>query len=212
MKDFKQYCKSYSGIDGGDIHAKYWFVGIEWSNHNDTEYRNKEWNPPKNITGITIEDSDDWNFEKRLEKIYQNLDGTKGKTIFSANSNSLKLNLLPLPFKNFDEHADFKRIYYDKTGFKTYKEYLNGILSLRENLFSELLKKGTEKKIVFCFGLSCRDEFKSVFKIKEPNKRVIKNTYGVEVYIPENKNIEKVFILPFYFAYKDVDKILKELR
>ena len=49
-------------------------------------------------------------------------------------------------------------------------------------------------------------------KIKESKKRLIKNTYGIEVYIPENKNIEKVFILPFYFAYKDIDKILTELR
>ena len=36
-ESFLKYAASYSGIDGGDIGAEYWFMGMEWSKEEDID-------------------------------------------------------------------------------------------------------------------------------------------------------------------------------
>ena len=110
-KSFLKYAESYSGIDGGDIGAEYWFMGMEWSKAEDIDgdYDEK--------SGIwKIKNRDDiseniniagWKLEEKMNELYQKLPNrVSQKTIFEKNSNSFKLNLLPLPFVGTNEYDE----------------------------------------------------------------------------------------------------------
>ena len=132
-ESFLKYAASYSGIDGGDINAEYWFMGMEWSNIDDIK---DHYDEEKNIwieqtdfpdEEIDIEEKkegkDVWKLEKKMDELYQKLklkNKVSGKTIFQKNSNSLKLNVLPLPFSVTDAHNEewLKYEYAKKTGFE----------------------------------------------------------------------------------------------
>ena len=70
MVNFLEFCESYSGIDGGDITGKYWFVGMEWADWGDEGiakyYKNDKWIPVEKpeYTNIDIEERDENDKEK----------------------------------------------------------------------------------------------------------------------------------------------------
>ena len=90
-EDFLKYAESYSGIDGGDIGAEYWFMGMEWSDIEDIkdhyDEKTKTWIerpfPKEKIEILTEDGKEDkrWKLENAMNKLYLLLQ-TSDKSIF----------------------------------------------------------------------------------------------------------------------------------
>ena len=131
QNDFLRYAASpYAGIDGGDISARYWFVGIEWANFADHQTNYAKWqnpspNPYSDNIDIDNDPTDPWILEHKLDKIYKALPSKKArKTIFASDSDTFKLNLFPLPFPGEEDHDAWTSTYRELTGFASFKEYI----------------------------------------------------------------------------------------
>ena len=186
-EDFLKYCASYSGIDGGDIDAEYWFIGMEWSDINDIKddysFIYDKWLKIEEIPDhIDIKTKpDDWKLENKLDILYHKLmpEFVGGKTIFEKASNTLKLNLLPLPFLNNDAKNMWDKTRLEETtGFSSFNEYAgkesnnkkyayselkelykDTVLPARKLLFKNLLRKSPQLKTIFCFGKAYKNKF-----------------------------------------------------
>lgn len=226
-ESFLKYAASYSGIDGGDINAEYWFMGMEWSNIDDIK---DHYDEEKNIwieqtdfpdEEIDIEEKkegkDVWKLEKKMDELYQKLklkNKVSGKTIFQKNSNSLKLNVLPLPFSITDAHNDewLKYEYAKKTGFEFFYQYRSGVLAARHELFQKLLQTGKKPKTIFCFGKEYKKEF--IYALtgekdtnEEPEIILENSKTPVFVYNIKSDKIKKIIVcyFPTRFHFKDKD-------
>ena len=226
-KSFLKYAASYSGIDGGDINAEYWFMGMEWSNIDDIK---DHYDEEKNIwieqtdfpdEEIDIEEKkegkDVWKLEKKMDELYQKLklkNKVSGKTIFQKNSNSLKLNLLPLPFVGTNEYDEWtqkkEHKYTQMTGCRYFDEYMREILPVRYKLFQKLLQEGKKPKIIFCFGTTYHKEFLFALTgkddiLKEPT--IETQHTPIYVYDIKNSNIEKIIVcrFPTRYNFDDTD-------
>ena len=226
-QSFLRYAQFYSGIDGGDIDAEYWFMGIEWSNINDIEsdYDEKQglWKkkhfPKTDIKIVTDEGKEDerWKLENAMNKLYQILPhDVLINQIFSKGSNSLKLNLLPLPFSNTDAHNEewIKYDYAKKTGFDRFCQYKRMILPYRQKLFKKLLQKGTKPKTIFCFGTTYHEDFLfALTNRKDIKEQPTAKTARTPIFVYDiNKdNIKKIIICRFptryHFKADDWEKI-----
>lgn len=163
--DGEVFSGSYSGIDGGDIEAEYWFMGIEWADIDDIkDDYNYLYNAWRKIDAVPeFMDTTHCRLENEMGILYRMLPHRKeGKYIFERNSNSLKLNLLPLPFPNAAEHKKWGNNLTQATGFASYNDYETGVLKARQKLFAKLLKKGEKQKTIFCFGIGYKEEFLQV--------------------------------------------------
>ena len=228
IKDGKEvFSGSYSGIDGGDISAEYWFMGMEWSNIDDIKddysYLYNAW---RKITLEKIKETpvsdrikkypDDWKLENAMDELYQKLklqNKVSGRTIFGKNSNSLKLNLLPLPFLDGDAKDSWNKTHLtETTGFSSFKEYKSGVLPARQKLFQKLLQEGKKPKTIFCFGKDYEDDFIFALtgkriKAREPaislptKHKLSGYNLKVEVYDVDSPEIKRIFVCPFPSAY-----------
>lgn len=214
-EDFLKYAASYSGVDGGDIDAEYWFMGMEWSDIDDIKGHYDKakniWIEQKNFPQqeIKLEEKKDdkyvWKLERKINELYQILPSkVSGKVVFQKNSNSLKLNLLPLPFKGTSEHNDNWQEYrYDiMTGFECFCKYKKGIIAARQKLFYDLLKKGKTPKTIFCFGKTYQDDFLQALtgnKNLQANKIDNLEHFDKNVFVYNNVNhlIKKIIICYF---------------
>lgn len=218
-KSFLKYAESYSGIDGGDIGAEYWFMGMEWSKEEDIAGDYDEKN------GIwKIKNRDDisenvniagWKLEEKMNELYQKLPNrVSQKTIFEKNSNSFKLNLLPLPFVGTNEYDEWtqkkEHKYTQMTGCRYFDEYMREILPVRYKLFQKLLQEGKKPKIIFCFGTTYHKEFLFALTgkddiLKEPT--IETQHTPIYVYDIKNSNIEKIIVcrFPTRYNFDDTD-------
>lgn len=243
-EDFLEYCGlkkdksgkemfsgSFSGIDGGDIDAEYWFMGMEWSDisdiNNDYSYVYDKW--------INVEEMPDhvdiktnpgkWELENKLDILYHKLmpESSGGKIIFEKDSNTLKLNLLPLPFSSDDAKNIWNKTRLtETTGFSCFDEYVgekhypyeNSVILARKQLFQELLKKGNKPKTIFCFGKGYEDKFVRVLtdnqrylklEIKLPDSKCNGSNLKATVYNVNSQKINRIIISPFPY-YKKVWK------
>ena len=232
MVNFLEFCESYSGIDGGDITGKYWFVGMEWADWGDEGiakyYKNDKWIPVEKpeYTNIDIEERDEndkeiWKFEKKLNKLYQQITKPQKEiNIFSSGSDSFKLNLFPLPFKGDDDERkrgiwDENEPYKKLTGFSSFKSYQKGVIPARQRCFDNLLKLTDRPKTIFCFGIGYKNFFAEAFNVSWDEFKLVgltsKNYRIFAVYNP-SPLIKQIIICPFpYFEYsdEDVEKITK---
>lgn len=232
-EDFLKYAESYSGIDGGDIGAEYWFMGMEWSDIDDIKehyYKAKNiWIEQKTLPQqeINLEEKKAneyvWKLERKIDELYKILPNkVSEKVIFQKNSNSLKLNLLPLPFERIDKHgANWREYEYTKkTGYSCFDEYIgkkpyiyeNGIIPARQKLFQKLLQEGKRPKTIFCFGKDYEDDFIFALtgrriKAREPaislptKHKLSGYNLKVEVYDVDSPEIKRIFVCPFPSAY-----------
>ena len=213
QKNFLSYAASaYAGIDGGDENAEYWFVGMEWSERKDYFESYADWQagkvpPYKQEIDIS---KGAWNFENRLDNIYQALPRkVSGKKIFAKESNAFKLNLFPLSFKTVKQKAKWNQdITAQKTGFVSFAEYQKGIIPARKSLFAELLKKGKQPKTVFCFGIGYREYFAAAFGLQNEDFE-LQTPYKFWVAYPADLHIGQIILCPFYFAYYEIEPIIK---
>lgn len=237
-EDFLRYAESYSGIDGGDINAEYWFMGMEWSDindiNNDYSYVYDKWINVEEIPDhIDIKTNPSkWKLENKLDILYHKLmpKFAGGKTIFEKDSNALKLNLLPLPFLNDDAKEAWNKTRLEETtGFTSFYEYKgkkknsyeNSILPERQKLFRKLLQNGKKSKIIFCFGKNYEDEFVWVLtgnkklKAREQAPRLTQkssNGYNlrIEVYDINTPYIKRILICPFPYSYDQYGNLIYE--
>lgn len=226
IKDGKEiFSGSYSGIDGGDISAEYWFMGMEWSDIDDIKddysYLYNAW---RKITLEKIEETPvsdrikkypaDWKLENAMDELYQKLklqNKVSGRTIFGNDSNSLKLNLLPLPFLDGDAKDSWNKTRLtETTGFSSFDEYKSGVLPARQKLFQKLLQRGERPKTIFCFGTTYHKEFLLALigkddMLKEPTKET-KHT-PIFVYNIDSNEIKKIIVcrFPTRFHFDDYD-------
>lgn len=231
-QDFLEYVSSFSGVDGGDINAQYWFVGMEWADWGDEGitkyYKNDKWIPVEKpeYTNIDIEERDEndkeiWKFEKKLNKLYQQITKSKnGSKIFSSNSDSFKLNLFPLPFKGNDDKRkkgiwSENEPYRELTGFCSFKSYQDGVIKARQKCFDNLLKLTDRPKTIFCFGTGYKNFFAEAFNIPEDWFTLVGRTsrnYRIFAVYNPSPLIKQIIICPFpYFEYSDgdVEKIIQ---
>ena len=229
LKKDKKFSGSFSGIDGGDINAEYWFMGMEWSDINDIKdyysYVYDKWLKIEEIPDhIDIKiNPNKWKLENKLDILYHKLmpEFARGKTIFEKNSNSLKLNLLPLPFLNNDAKTAWNETRLEKTtGFTSFEEYKgkkknsyeNSILPARQKLFQNLLQKGKKPKTIFCFGKGYEDEFvwaltgNKKLKAREDAPQLDQKTVSgyntkIEIYDINTSDIKRILICPFPYLY-----------
>lgn len=207
--DFLKYAASCSGIDGGDTNAEYWFMGMEWSNENDLEddYANDTWTIKKledvlikDISKDIISNPQDWRLEENMAILYRMLMSDTKENIFAKNSNSFKLNLLPLPFTGKSEgknpHTSWTKNkehrYSQMTGCRYFDEYVREVLPARYELFQRLLQKNNKPKTIFCFGIGYHKEFLQALlsptdnkideHIKHNNVELLKN-FGKNVFV-----------------------------
>lgn len=218
-EDFLKYAASYSGIDGGDIDAEYWFMGMEWSDQSDIagdyDFIHDKWREITKIPKyINIkENKNTWKLENRLDILFHMLlpVSAGGRTIFEEDSNTLKLNLLPLPFLNTDEKRAWEKTKLQElTGFENFEDYKNGVVEARSKLFEKLLEKGEKQKTIFCFGSGYAKQILKVLKIsdklcleeEELPHRKEKVFYSSDLE-KENPRIKRIIISPFpYIQYK----------
>jgi hypothetical protein len=223
---------SFSCIDGGDINAQYWFVGMEWADWGDEGitkyYKNDRWIPVEKpeYTNIDIEEEDNnnkeiWKFEKKLNKLYQKITKSKnGSKIFSSGSDSFKLNLFPLPFKGNDDKRkkgiwSENEPYRELTGFSSFKSYQKGVIKSRQKCFDNLLKLTDRPKTIFCFGIGYKNFFAEAFNISEDRFTLVGRTsrnYRIFAVYNPSPLIKQIIICPFpYFEYSDddVEKIIQ---
>ena len=212
-EDFLKYAASYSGVDGGDINAEYWFMGMEWSDIEDIkdhyDEKTKTWIerpfPKEKIEILTEDGKEDkrWKLENAMNKLYLLLK-TSDKSIFQEDSNTLKLNLLPLPFKGTSVHNENwqEYNYTDMTGFERFCQYKSGVIEARQKLFYKLLKKGKTPKTIFCFGKTYQDDFLQALagnRNLQANKIYKLDHFGKDVFVYNNVNplIKKIIICYF---------------
>lgn len=217
--DFLRYAESYSGIDGGDVGAEYWFMGIEWSKEEDIK---GDYDKKSDIWKIKSRDDisenvniDGWKLEEKMNELYQKLPNRVfQKKIFEKNSNSFKLNLLPLPFVSTNEHNEWtqkkEHKYTQMTGCRYFDEYMREILPVRYKLFQKLLQEGKKPKTIFCFGTTYHEEF--LFALTGKNdvlKEPTVETWHTPIYVYDmkNSNIEKIIIcrFPTRYNFNDTD-------
>lgn len=232
MVNFLEFCEGCSGIDGGDATSKYWFVGMEWADWGDEGiakyYQNGECEKLKKpeYTSIDIEEKDKngediWKFEKKLNKLYQQIAKPKnGSKIFSSGSDSFKLNLFPLPFRGDDDERkkgtwNGNEPYRELTGFSSFKSYQKGVIKARQKCFDNLLKLTDRPKTIFCFGIGYKNFFAEAFNIPEDWFTLVGRTsrnYRIFAVYNPSPLIKQIIICPFpYFEYsdEDVEKIIK---
>lgn len=225
-EDFLKFAASCSGIDGGDINAEYWFVGMEWANVDDIKkyYQNGRWQeattPESEDEEIKI-DNECWVFERRLLNLYQKVVCPQnGVKFLDKNSNSFKLNLLPLPFKSNDPRKDGiwdeNEPYRIQTGFTSFEEYKNSkdLMKARQACFAKLLCKGKQPKTIFCFGTGYKELFAEVFGLdwaKFELKGKTGRNYDIYAVYHPAQQIKQILICPFPYNYTyeeiDVQKI-----
>ncbi|MEE6207589.1 MAG: hypothetical protein VZR95_06010 [Alphaproteobacteria bacterium] len=229
-QSFLDYCASYAGIDGGDDNAEYWFIGMEWSASDDiTIPTDGKWNTKYEYDDdlrLDEKNYDDWKLEKELDKIYKKLLPKTGKTIFDKNSNSFKLNLFPIPFKNDNEKDLWGEKYAAITGFASFNDYQKGVIAARQKVFQELLQKGKHPKTIFCFGKVYESFFLKLFApqmvnfkrkdyepVKLPHAKSGGYSVGVEVYKLDTPLIKQILICPFPYtkSYKMNDDDFKKI-
>ncbi len=226
-EDFLKYVASYSGIDGGDIDAEYWFMGMEWSDISDVgEGYNWLYNCWQEITEISDHvdikmKPEGWKLERSMDILYHMLmpEDAVGKTIFEKDSNSFKLNLLPLPINNSEikekwnqeKKDEYSKHLLEATGFSSFEDYYKESLKLRRKIFQELLMKNNKPKTVFCFGKNYQDGFLEVLtddknnhcenlEIKLPDSKSGGKNLKVAVYNVDSRNINRIIVSPFpYF-------------
>lgn len=232
-EDFLKYCASYSGIDGGDIDAEYWFICMEWSDINDIKddysFIYDKWLKIEEIPDhIDIKTKpDDWKLENKLDILYHKLmsEFVGGKTIFEKASNTLKLNLLPLPFLNNDAKNMWDKTRLEETtGFSSFNEYAgkesnnkkyayselkelykDTVLPARKLLFKNLLRKSPQLKTIFCFGKAYKNKFlyalTDEFEVEsiKPEKEL--SYSSVCVYnMNKSTGIKRILLCPFPYT------------
>lgn len=210
-EDFLRYAESYSGVDGGDIDAEYWFMGMEWSDITDIKdhYDEKKdtWKIQtiESIKGVDIKKGA-WKLEQQMDILYHMLmhGVSPDEKIFSSNSNTLKLNLLPLPFKGTSVHNKNWREYNytNMTGFECFSQYKRGVIEARKRLFQELLQKNKMPKTIFCFGKTYQEDFLQALtgdRNLQANKIIKLEYFGKNVFVYNNVNplIKKIIICYF---------------
>ena len=224
-KDFWKYATSCSGVDGGDI------VGMEWSDFGnggmEKYYKNGQWQiirePEFENIDIYDKKQDDWVFEQKLQKLYKELPNkVSNATVFSANSNSFKLNLFPLPFTS-DKDLRKKSLWAEDegygmlTGCSSFEEYKKEIVDARQICFDNLLKKGKHPKTIFCFGLEYEEFFARAFHMKIADFKCVSHigrNSRILAAFPDDDIIKQILICPFpYYPYspEDVEKIKRVL-
>ena len=219
-QDFLNYAASYSGVDGGDLNAEYWFVGIEWSDVKDIKnhYQNGVWQEVFSIpeSPDITQNPENWKLENAFNKLYAQLPhAVAGKNVFQQGSNSLKLNLFPLPFENTSQaHDDWTSAhpYTQMTGLSSFDEYEHEILPQRKKLFQRLLKQSSSvQKTVFCFGKKYKDDFLKMLqeenvlapKVYElPECKFMENPLTVRVFTLNDNLVKQIFICPFPYSYR----------
>lgn len=218
-KELKEvFSGSYSGVDGGDINAEYWFVGMEWSDYDDIkDDYNCLYNRWRKVEEFSDDvDIKDWDLENKLDRLYQKLPNhVLGKKIFEKNSNSFKLNLLPLPFANTsDDHDNWSHTHLtEATGFASFDEYKKGVLPARQKLFKELLQRSKKAKTIFCFGTTYKEGFLEALvgnsKLRADNEGKLPCKASVFVYdIKDCPQIKRIIItyFPLYpLRFDDAD-------
>jgi hypothetical protein len=172
--DFAEWATSYSGCDGGALAGKVWLCGIEYGANNpqpnDPAY--SAVNVPC-FVGCPHYDRKDflryqYNWKAiKLLAAYYGTDVTDYKSFFQSqncfgkNSDSFKLNLYPLGFKNTSAQH-WPPWLFDRIGFQNKKEYLDWCSVYRFSAIRTWASKHTPE-VVICTGKQYLTEFQKAF-------------------------------------------------
>lgn len=180
-EQFKNYIKSYSGIDGGNRKSRIWFCGIEYGGATEeldgnrcayTLAQVKGWDDDFKNQNVWKNDRRKWTFNRTIAKIMATMIyGAKAantkecwetyydKQLFAPCGNEFKLNLFPLAFRNTSE-------WVKSSCFQKKDQYYDFCRQDRFGLLRKL-KSDLNPKIVICFGLCCKSDFEKAFGFSE---------------------------------------------
>ena len=219
--DFKDFALSYSGFEGGNLNAKYWFCGIENSPNkyspiiqNSKSFKVADVWPegfkPKNIQ-LDLKEA----YYLRMAKIayviktgeYPSCDDVKkyfisgeGKgKFFTKASDFNKLNLYPLAFTAVEGNNEWKSGKWDKlTGIQSKKEYYEWCNEHRAKALQKWIEK-SKCAILICTGLSfTKPYFTNLFGAYD------KNVKDMRIYTPAAiRKVKHIVEIPIYGSVKD---------
>jgi hypothetical protein len=202
IKKFRDWAKSYSGFDGGDIDAEYWIAGIEYAtlNNSGKAYNDFLDNFIKNTKGLKVISKDDigeinrkehlkeygyhWpvaRYDKNVLKLCEELDINNFYRAFEFKSNFMKFNLFPIPFNNDNNtHENCKEYWTKNNPYKSDLSKITGFSTKKE--YKEWCKK---------------ERFKNIVDLIVQN-----SSTHIKVIIPYSK-------VEYYEAFKDIISLYK---
>jgi hypothetical protein len=170
-EEFEAWAKGPSGFDGGNLNGAVWFCGIEWgAGDSEDSLKFSSLDAAPSVEGEARSSFLNPQYNWKLVKLYAAMLGYppsqygavyKDTSAFSKESDTCKLNLYPIAFKDTDESlwAEWLR---DRTGLPTKALYLAWCQLNRFPVFTDLAVRRKPKAIV-CTGLQWSKHFLMAF-------------------------------------------------
>jgi hypothetical protein len=216
----KQWVRSFSGCDGGNIKADIWLCGIEWGGGSKGDYYQKEL--PESISKGAIELSEsskryDWlehinyPYGISLAKLFTAIRGKKVENYREyvsglGDDELFKTNLYPIAFDSTD-HALWHKYKLDEiTDFNNKYLFNTWCFFNRFPFFSDL-RKEHKPKLVICTGIDYLRDFLMCFggnsDIDKLSSDTIKaesaaNQYDRTYYWTKLDNETLIVVIPFF--------------
>lgn len=215
---FAEWACGFSGFDGGNLSGAIWFCGIEYGGgwdekqvKDDIEKGAKEvpyMEKPEERQGFIL--GRKMQFNRGIVKLYSSIIGKptdrymevfEKMSVFGKDSDTLKLNLYPLPFHDISDDL-WKEWHYNITGFPSKPIYQSWCQLYRFPVFKDWVTKHSPKAII-CTGTTFKREFLMAFSgIKDIFKRQFKKEDFLEhkksLYWHEiNSGKSVLFVIPF---------------
>jgi hypothetical protein len=203
-QDFEKWAKGFSGCDGGNLSGSVWFCGIEWGageQHDlEKEVIESVSEPPQ------IYDTPDvilkYPYGIKLLKLITAMRGNAVSDYlnvadetpfpFHRDSDSFKLNLFPVAFKNVDPRLWVEK-YSAITGIRTIEAYLEWCRKNRFPAIRSWMQRG-EPKLVVGVGRSNESDFRMAFGFN--GRENVETIEGLKlVWLSNGKSI--LSVIPF---------------
>jgi hypothetical protein len=178
-QDFEKWANGFSGCDGGNLHAKVWFCGIEWGG--------EQGHPLERELGLSVSEPPQlyqtpgdilqWpHYGVRLMKL---IAAIRGRSIadyeqiayatpfpFHRDSDYFKLNLYPVAYRNLQGRR-WPAHYCALTGIPTVEAYLQWCREHRFPRIRSWVERG-QPKLIVGVGKGHRDDFLRAFGSSKP--------------------------------------------